>query len=187
MDDRSKEKRERLDAALADGVATIHLDARRPGVKLPEHLRTDPNLRLNLSLRFDPPDLATGDWGVHETLSFSGTSFRVAVPWQAIFAVTGGGARPQAWLFPEDMPEELFDAAADRFGLSEKEVDDLKREASKTASMGLAPPDPSLTKRPFVPRVVEAAEAPAPMPPTTQGPNKPDGTSARRSHLRVVK
>ncbi len=184
MEARSQEKRQRLEAALAQGVVTIHLDARRAGVQVPERLRTDHNLRLNLSLRFDPPDLAVGEWGVRETLSFARTPYAVAVPWPAIFAITSSGPQEQAWLFPEDMPPELFEAAAERYGLTGAEVDELKREASHTPSLGLAPPEEAPKAR-FVPRIVEEPSEPEPKPPES----KPDGEGggARRGHLRIVK
>jgi stringent starvation protein B len=183
--DPSAEKRARLEAALAHGVVTIHLDARQPGVRVPEQFRTDHNLRLNLSLRFDPPDLTVGEWGIRETLSFARTPFKVAVPWPAIFAITGSGPGQQAWLFPEDMPAELFDAAAERYGLSGDEVDELKREASHTPSLGLAAPiDPAQPAAPFVPRVVESAPSEVPDAPKSA----PDGGGGvRRGHLRVIK
>ena len=86
----------------------VHLDARRPGVVVPDPLRSEAHLRLNLSYRFEPPDLAIGDWGVRCTLSFSGKRFTVAIPWSALFAITSHPAK-EFWMFPEDMPRELLE------------------------------------------------------------------------------
>lgn len=102
-------KRARLDEILSDGVAMIHLDARRAGVAVPSALRSELHLSLNLSRRFDPPDLDVGDWGVRETLSFGGSSFACAVPWSAIFAISN---KERIWAFPEDIPEELLEEFA---------------------------------------------------------------------------
>lgn len=108
MDSKETEKKDRLLCALAHGMAMIHLDARRPGVVVPDPLRSEAHLRLNLSYRFEPPDLAIGDWGVRCTLSFSGKRFTVAVPWSALFAITSHVAK-EFWMFPEDMPRELLE------------------------------------------------------------------------------
>ena len=106
MDDRASEKKDRLLAALGRGLVMVHLDARRPGVLVPPDLRCESHLRLHLSYRFDPPDLAVGEWGIRSTLSFSGKRFTVAVPWSALFAITSKVTH-EFWMFPEDMPTEL--------------------------------------------------------------------------------
>lgn len=111
VDKKASEKKERLLAALEQGMVMIHLDARRAGVIVTASLREEAHLRLNLSYRFDPPDLTVGDWGVRSTLSFSGTRFRVAVPWSAIFAITGYATK-EFWMYPDDMPKELLQQAA---------------------------------------------------------------------------
>ncbi len=113
MDSKGPEKKERLLCALEQGMAMIHLDARRPGVLVPLSLRQEPHLRLNLSHRFDPPDLAVGDWGVRSTLSFGGNRFRVAVPWSALFAITSYASK-EFWMYPDDMPRELTQQTVSR-------------------------------------------------------------------------
>lgn len=110
MDRKEQEKKERLLAALDQGMAMIHLDARRPGVLVPRQLQGEIHLRLNLSYRFDPPDLTVSEWGIRSTLSFSGSRFKVAVPWSALFAVTSH-ATSENWLYPDDMPPELIQQA----------------------------------------------------------------------------
>lgn len=108
MDSKETEKKDRLLCALSQGMVMIHLDARRPGVVVPDTLRSEAHLRFNLSYRFEPPDLTVGDWGVRCTLSFSGKRFTVAVPWTALFAITSHVAK-EFWMFPEDMPRELLE------------------------------------------------------------------------------
>jgi stringent starvation protein B len=99
-------------SALEQGMVMIHLDARRPGVLVPPSLKQEAHLRLNVSYRFDPPDLTVGDWGIRCTLSFSGTRFRVAIPWSALFAITPCYATKEFWMYPDDMPKELIQQAA---------------------------------------------------------------------------
>lgn len=187
VDARTQEKREKLEEALERGVVMIHLDARQPGVLVPPQFREDFHLRLNLSWRFDPPDLSIGDWGIRQTLSFNRTPYKVAVPWQAIFAITAH-TTDQAWLFPDSLPDEIVQAAARQAEQMERNmairpVEDLPDEERADGEPEVAPStQESAPPRPFVPRLVEAPEEPPPEepPPTPQGPT-------RRSHLRVVK
>lgn len=111
MDPRGPEKKERLLAALNEGMVMVHLDARRPGVMVPQSLRTEAHLRLNLSYRFDPPDLSINEWGVRQTLSFGGSRFGVAIPWSALFAITSHVSK-EFWMFLEDLPPELLQSGA---------------------------------------------------------------------------
>jgi len=111
LDKKVSEKKDRLLSALEQGMVMIHLDARRPGVLVPPSLKQEAHLRLNLSYRFDPPDLTVGDWGIRSTLSFSGARFRVAVPWSAVFAITSYVSK-EFWMYPDDMPKELIQQAA---------------------------------------------------------------------------
>lgn len=113
MDRRDDEKKQRLLAALDRGMVMIHLDARRPGVLVPRDLAGEAHLRLNISYRFDPPDLTVGEWGVRCTLSFNGSRFKVAVPWSALFAIRSH-CSDEFWMYPDDMPEELLQLAATR-------------------------------------------------------------------------
>jgi SsrA-binding protein len=185
LDPRTVEKRRRLEEALAKGVVMIHLDARKPGVRVPAHFATDYHLRLNLSLRYDPPDLATSAFGVRETLRFNGEHFPVAVPWSAIFAITGASSDESAWLFPEDMPRELFEAAARHFGLTGEEVAISREEAAGKPLRPAVPqtqenPAPPTREPSFKPRLVQSGE-------DGLQPDDPSPKGPRRSHLRVVK
>ncbi|MGI5863807.1 MAG: ClpXP protease specificity-enhancing factor SspB [Myxococcales bacterium] len=164
MDRRSREKMQRLEEALERGVVMLHLDARRPGVVVPEQFRQDFQLRLNFSYRFDPPDLTVGEWGVRETLSFRSQRFKVAIPWSAIFAITSNVQPETAWLYPEDMPEELLEAAARSHGLTGEEIDELKREASETPVLTIVPPEPRAEPKRFVPRLVKLEDELPPEP-----------------------
>lgn len=172
MDDKKGlDKKERLLAALDQGMVMIHLDARRPGVLVPASIRGEAHLRLNLSYRFDPPDLTVGEWGVRCTLSFSGSRFTVAVPWSALFAIASHVTK-EFWMYPDDMPPEL-----------------LQQPASARPQQPL-PVVPVAAERPRtflreVPSSSEPAEVPPP-PATPDGPQD-DPPPPRRGHLRLVK
>lgn len=163
MTDRKlKEKKDRVLEALEQGMTQIHLDARRPGVLVPEKFRGDHHLVLNISYRFDPPDLSVSEWGVRQTLSFGGSRFTVAVPWSALYAVASLSTR-EFWMFPDDLPQELAEAATEKAKL---------------------PPtlEPEVEKQRAVLREVVLDKRPD----DDEGPPEPP-SAPRRGHLRVVK
>jgi stringent starvation protein B len=123
---------------------------------------------LNVSYRFDPPDLAVSDWGVRQTLAFGGSKFQVGLPWSAIYAVASLVTR-EFWMYPDDMPLEIADAATDRVT-----EDDLKP----------APPPGELPRPRAVLREVVLEEH-SDQDEGSTGESGP--TPPRRGHLRVVK
>jgi stringent starvation protein B len=153
-----KEKKDRVLQALEEGMTQIHLDARRPGVLVPEKFRGDHHLVLNVSYRFDPPDLSVSEWGVRQTLSFGGSRFTVGLPWSAIYAVASLTTR-EFWMFPDDMPEELSESATEKAQL---------------------PPAPEPEKPRAVLREVVLEKRGDEEPPA-------EPTEPRRGHLRIVK
>jgi stringent starvation protein B len=166
MDKKGPEKKDRLLAALDKGMVMIHLDARRPGVLVPASLRNERHLRLNLSYRFEPPDLTVGEWGVRCTLSFSGSRFTVAVPWSALFAIRSHSTE-ELWIYPDDMPPELIQATIPL----KSETEDEPRGSTKAL-------------------LREVAAEPVRPPPEASAPDKPTDDPPKprgRGHLRVVK
>jgi stringent starvation protein B len=194
MDHKAGEKKERLLQALDKGMVMIHLDARRAGVLVPPSLRGEAHLRLNLSYRFDPPDLSVGDWGVRSTLSFSGTRFTVAVPWSSLFAITSHVTK-EFWMYPDDMPEELIqqpaagrgdgpsatgagpDGGNGLFGRERNGARGILREV-------VSRPDPDPAPAPAPARQVDAPAAESKPP---EGPGDEPPRPRGRGHLRVVK
>jgi|SRR5215217_5379689 len=176
-DTKDLDKKERLLASLDQGMVMIHLDARRPGVLVPASLRGEAHLRLNLSYRFDPPDLTVTEWGVRCTLSFSGSRFTVAVPWSALFAIASHVTK-ESWMFMEDMPPELLQQSA------------VARPPPQPLPVPVAAERPRTFLRevptePPVDEVVASAPPPSEVPPP-EGP-KDDSPPPRRGHLRLVK
>jgi stringent starvation protein B len=173
MDKKDDEKKERLLAALDKGLVMLHLDARRPGVLVPPALRNEAHLRLNVSYRFDPPDLTVGQWGIRCTLSFSGSRFTVAVPWSALFAMTSHVTK-EFWMYPDDMPPELWQQT-------------MVTERVPTEKVGAEQaPKPEESPRP----PVVLREVPGERSGEEQGDGEPEPqepTPPRRGHLRLVK
>ena len=173
MDKKEPDKKERLLAALEQGMVMIHLDARRPGVLVPPHLRNESHLRLNLSYRFDPPDLSVSDWGVRSTLSFSGTRFTIAVPWSALFAIASHVTKELGWVFPEDVPDELLPQAT------------MTTKVPTQEMVGTAPPPVEARPRAVL-REVPVEKDSEPETPPPEGP-RDEPPTPRRGHLRLVK
>jgi stringent starvation protein B len=101
-----REKRRLLESLLDEGLVMIHLDARRDGVDLPEHLRGQPSVALNLSRRFGLDVFEIGADAVLASLSFQGRVYLCRLPWPAVFLMTSH-ATERAYVFPASVPSEF--------------------------------------------------------------------------------
>jgi stringent starvation protein B len=99
-------------ALLREGWTSLHLDARRPGVVVPDALKREPHLVLQYGhdLPIPIPDLEIDDYGVRATLSFSRTAHRTVVPWSAVYVVACDDGR--GILYSEDVPQDVAVIAA---------------------------------------------------------------------------
>jgi stringent starvation protein B len=99
-------------ALLKEGWTSLHLDARRTDVLVPESFRSEAHLILQYGhdLPIPIPDLEIDQDGVRATLSFSRAAHTTYVPWSAVYAVTGADGR--GVLFAEDVPSDVSVIAA---------------------------------------------------------------------------
>ena len=99
-------------ALLREGWTSLHLDARRAGVVVPEQLHGEPHLVLQYGhdLPIPIPDLEVDDYGVRATLSFSRAAHRTVVPWSAVYVVACDDGR--GVLYSEDVPPDVTVIAA---------------------------------------------------------------------------
>lgn len=102
----SEKKRELVEALLDKGMTLVALDGRYEGVDLPEHLRGDPQVRLNLSYRFGLP-IEVGEEGVRATLTFGGVPHDCKLPWKSIYLAHSHVSQEQ-YLFLADVPDALL-------------------------------------------------------------------------------
>src|SRR3954467_1418835 len=109
---RTPDKRQTLLHFLERGVTMVHLDARQDGVGVPPQTAQEPHLRLNLSYRYNIPDLEMNDRRVQATLSFGGRLFRCLLPWGSIFGITSHAG--EGTVGREDLPGEVMDGVATR-------------------------------------------------------------------------
>ena len=109
MEARAQTKRELLLEILEQGMAMVQVDARHDDTQVPSHLVGDPDLRLNLSYRFQG-GLAVEEAEVRSTLSFGGQPFPCVLPLDRIYMmfsqVSGEG-----FFFPGSAPLDAWDGA----------------------------------------------------------------------------
>jgi len=144
-------KRRLLNDLLQDGMVTIQLDPRRPGVDVPAAYNDEPALTLNLSHAFNLDVFEVGPYDLTANLSFGGVRHRCVIPYQAIYVMVSQ-AQGKHLLFPEDVPVEL---EAQFPGLDEVEAESPPDESDPEqarpvtdhdASTGDPPAEPSDTK-----------------------------------------
>jgi stringent starvation protein B len=106
----SEERPSKRDAFLAfygDGWVSVHLDARRLGVKVPPEFLDNRHLVLQYGrdMPVAIPDLLVDDDGIFATLSFSRTPHETFIPWSAVYIVACTDGR--GILYYEDVPEDV--------------------------------------------------------------------------------
>lgn len=82
----------------------LHLDSRKPGVIVPEHLSNDYRLTLKLSYAFQGRVSSDLD-GVYADLRFSGSYVHCVIPWESVWGMTSSSGESQMW--SEDLPREM--------------------------------------------------------------------------------
>jgi len=122
-------KRDAFFALLRAGWASLHLDARSPGVVVPAPFSSHAHLVLQYGRNMPIPiaDLEVTDAGVSATLSFSRIPHRTYVPWSAVYAVTctnGCGV-----LYRDDIPTDVALATPTVAGMVELPVGRRTRES----------------------------------------------------------
>ncbi len=157
-------KFEALQQFLDDGKTMVYLDSRAPGVDVPESLRDNANLRLNLSRRFPRPLAVTAD-GVDAVLTFGGEPYRCIIPFTAIFGMFNHVTHKEL-LWPDDIPVDLLQQQGPT--QQPKAKGGRKKEGVRARPHLAVVPDPG----------------PAPEP--TQDP-PPEPTPPKKGHLLVVK
>ena len=99
-------KQELLLALLERASAFVQLDGRAAGVVLPEWLRADVSVVLQLGYDLAVPihDLEIDEASIRCTLSFRRTPFACVIPWTAIYGMADPEGRGA--IFPESVPSD---------------------------------------------------------------------------------
>jgi hypothetical protein len=80
------DKKRTVTEVAAVGEVLLILDARQPGVLVPERLRDARELRLKFSYNYDTGGLTIDERGVRQCLQFGGEVAVCVVPWAALIA-----------------------------------------------------------------------------------------------------
>jgi stringent starvation protein B len=144
---------------LERGLVMVHLDARHASVRVPEHLKDDAGLRLNIAYGFNLPALEIGEDGIYAVLSFNRQPCPCELPWEAVFAFTLPSEGHWGVMWPLSVPVEHRASLVDG---------DVPMDWRPVAFGANAPTDAGAGKaRPSHLRVVEEDDAvpaqPAPM------------------------
>jgi len=117
----NEQKKKDILALLALGVITIHLDARKKGVQVPDNFLHNGHLMLNFNYKFQECDLDVRDSEVRATLSFNDSKFPCTIPLDAIFGVGSfpNRAAQEIQLYIDSVPWDL------------EEFKELKQELEK--------------------------------------------------------
>ena len=167
-------KRAVVEDLLGQGMVLVTLDATAEGVDVPEHLRNDSQLRLNLSYRFGLP-VEVDDDGVLATLTFGGVPYDCVLPWPSIYLVVSHvSGRPV--LFPDDVPEELMRLLTEQEG--QQPLAEGTDWDAKGPQLTLIHGEPSETHND-----PEGADTDA----ASDDPSEDERKRRPRNHLRVVK
>ena len=73
---------------LASAIEWVMVAPGVAGVALPEYLRDEQLVRLNMVAGRDTSEVALDDWGIRCALTFRGVRTEVALPWPAVVAGT---------------------------------------------------------------------------------------------------
>lgn len=100
-------KRDAFLAFYAEGWVSVHLDARRDGVKVPPDFTDNRHLVLQYGrdMPVAIPDLSVDDDGIRATLSFARMPHTTFIPWNAVYIVACTDGR--GILYYEDVPEDV--------------------------------------------------------------------------------
>jgi stringent starvation protein B len=106
----SEERPSKRDAFLAfygEGWVSVHLDARRLGVQVPDEFGDNRHLVLQYGrdMPVAIPDLSVDEDGIRATLSFARTPHTTFIPWTAVYIVACTDGR--GILYYEDVPEDV--------------------------------------------------------------------------------
>lgn len=128
----------------------MYIDARRPGVAVPEHLQNETRLVLQYGLNMPVPveDLEVTEAGVKATLSFSRQPYQTLIPWSAIYVIACTDGR--GVLYQEDVPPELIASLAADKDIDEGHKPPAKAEPKRVTPLAVAASKESTSDEPSV-------------------------------------
>lgn len=165
----ASEKQPQMLELLKYGTVMVFVDSRRPGVMVPDYLKSDYQLRLNFDYAFDIDDFRVLPDRVEASLSFNQRNFFCVIPFDAVYLILNNSIQRSA-LFVESIPAEMMDILA-ATGEQEKTKPEYLKSVVPESSLKNAEAHPATAHTPNI-----ASESDVPK-------EKPK----KRNHLRVVK
>jgi stringent starvation protein B len=150
MDTRLPPKVDICRALLLKGSVFIHLDPRNGEVVVPDHLRLQPQvvLQIGRDMPVPIPDLRVDEVGVYGTLSFKGILFTCSIPWHAVFAVVGEDAKGIVW--SSELPGELRDNIERENNRKSADVVALDTSAQRKNTSARRPASKNTSRPPYL-------------------------------------
>jgi len=101
-------KRDLVEDLLSAGPVLVHVDARQPGVQVPDTFEQDPKLVLRFGYGLTPAiiDLSVDDDAISGTLTFAGVPHRCVLIWDAVYAVVSE-VDQKGMVWPDDVPSTV--------------------------------------------------------------------------------
>lgn len=93
-----------LEKLLPEVMVKVYVDGCHPCCILPLKLKSNHEVVLNLSRKFELP-LILGEFNIETTLSFNGTNFGCTIPYEAIYCIINAKTEA-AYVFNSSLPEE---------------------------------------------------------------------------------
>lgn len=183
---------------LTQGIAMVHLDPRKPGVRVPERFIDDSVLRLNFAYGFNLPGFVVDEEGVAAVLNFNKERFSCTIPWSAVFAITSPEGLHPGRVWSASVPPELVAqwlAEKRRQTLvtdennrtdTEKPDDSPGMANSQTKTRRSAPQKPTLRVLSPASTDETTSETPPPDEPPPTEPTTPPNQPRLRPKLRIV-
>jgi stringent starvation protein B len=178
-------KQKNLLELLQEGTVMLFLDARYEGVEVPERLRKDPGLRLNVDYAFKIPDFEVSEDAIRATLSFSQRPYYCVIPMEAIWQMMSLSTKKIA-VFPTSFPKEMIREMLLTDSQLPEGMRELLEEIAKTPN-----PTPKIladakNAKPLISVVSPEASPDAPEETPSETPPEPP-TPPKRGHLKLVK
>lgn len=127
LEEARKIKREFFIKALQGGVASVYLDPRIRGVKVPERFRNQVPLVLNYSYRYHLADFDFEGGSIVASLSFGGVPFQCVIPWDAVMGI-GNQGESTFYAFSGEPPELPDSGSLNRVESENPEFDEVSHE-----------------------------------------------------------
>lgn len=105
LEKRREKKRETFEEWMKQDHVLVHVDATKPTVEVPSHVKTDEKLTLKVSYLFQG-ETVHDEVMISAYLKFGQEYYHCVLPWDAIWGFTSAKGENIVW--PEELPKDLL-------------------------------------------------------------------------------